>query len=68
MNSELANLLQDHPDTAVFTSFPSIGDTGAAALMAGMQLSLQLLTQPGDSIRGPPEIPSEGAPDSVTGY
>jgi transposase len=36
MNSELASLLRDHPDTAVFTSFPGIGDTGAAALIAGM--------------------------------
>lgn len=36
LNQELARLLQAHPDTAVFTSFPGIGDIGAAALMAGM--------------------------------
>ena len=36
LNQDLARLLQAHPDTADFTSFPGACDTGAATLMASM--------------------------------
>lgn len=36
LNQELARPLEKHPDTALFRSFPGIGDVGAAGLMVGM--------------------------------